>query len=518
MVDFLVEQRFYRPHDAVHLVRSSRGVVALEEEAQAPSRSARVSSRKTFKFRLSPTKAQEQTLLFYLRRCRDLYNAGLEERRACYQMRHTSLSCYAQINELPDLKQAFPAYQELPSHVLQDVLRRLDKAFAAFFRRVRNGQTPGFPRFKSTSRYHSLTYPDQAGWKLGGKHLTLTGVGDVKIKLHREVQGAIKTVTIRRDLDQWYASFSCEVETEAPLPLSKAAVGLDLGVLHFATLSTGEHIENPRYYRKGLKRIKLLSQIKDRRQKGSHRRKRAALALAKAHRKVRHQRQDFQQQLSRRLVNEYGLLAMEDLSILNMTATPEPKPDPEHEGAYLPNGTAAKAGLNQSILDAGWGQFQQFCTYKAERAGRRVVLVDPKYTSQLCSGCGAIVKKELDERWHSCACGCSLDRDHNAALNILFRGEASGPRCYGVVEAHCFSCGYFTRYTPRSMTSCPDVVLQYSESGALSRERNCAAVPGLTLPPMRARKILAGSRCKLGSLAAIFSKPTCSKSLRIICP
>ena len=211
-----------------------------------------MSSRKTFKFRLYPTPKQEQTLLFYLRRCRELYNAGLEERRAYYQMRRASLTCYTQINELPDLKQAFPAYQDVPSHVLQDVLRRLDKAFAAFFRRVRNGESPGYPRFKSTSRYHSFTYPDEAGWKLGEKHLTLSGVGDVKIRLHRPIQGKIKTVTIRRDVDQWYATFSCEVPEAAPLPPSDAAVGLDLGVLYFATLSTGEHIENPRHYRKGL--------------------------------------------------------------------------------------------------------------------------------------------------------------------------------------------------------------------------------------------------------------------------
>ncbi|HEY7350589.1 MAG TPA: transposase [Ktedonobacterales bacterium] len=388
--------------------------------------------RTAFKYRLYPNKQQEQTLLFYLRRCRDLYNAGLEQRRAFYQMRRAALSCFAQINELPDLKQTYPAYQDLPSHVLQDVLRRLDKAFAAFFRRIRNGETPGYPRFKRSGRYHSFTYPDVAGWKLQGDRLKLAGVGDVKLRLHREIQGTIKTVTIRHDIDQWYVTFSCEAETPTPLPTSEQAVGIDLGVMHFATLSTGETIESPRHYRKGLKRIKLLSQIKDRHKKGSRRRKRAAIALARAHRKVRNQRANFQHQLSRRLVNEYGLLAMEDLSILNMTATPEPKPDPEQEGQYLPNGAAAKAGLNQSIFDAGWGQFQQFCTYKAERAGRRVVLVDPKYTSQLCSSCGQIVKKDLSERWHSCACGCELDRDHNAAINILCRGQEVAHRLTGL--------------------------------------------------------------------------------------
>ena len=383
-----------------------------------------MASRKTFKFRVYPTPKQEQTFLFYLRRCRELYNSGLEERQAAYHMRRTSLTCYTQINELPDLKQAFPAYQDVPSHVLQDVLRRLDKAFAAFFRRVKNGESPGYPRFKGTSRYHSFTYPDKAGWQLGEKHLTLSGVGEVKITLHRPIQGKIKTVTIRRDVDQWYATFSCEVPEAAPLPPSDTAVGLDLGVRSFATLSTGEHIENPRHYRKGLKRIKRLSQVKDRRTKGSHRRKRAAIALAKAHRKVRNQRTTFHHQLSHRLVNAYGLLAMEDLAILSMTATPEPKPDPDHEGQYLPNGAAAKAGLNQSILDAGWGQFQSCCIAKAASAGRRVVVVDPRMTSQHCSGCGAVVPKPLEERTHSCPhCGLVIDRDHNAALNILFRGQ-----------------------------------------------------------------------------------------------
>jgi putative transposase len=166
-------------------------------------------------------------------------------------MRRVSLSCFDQINELPDLKHAYPAYQDLPSHVLQDVLRRLDKAFAAFFRRLRNGEQPGYPRFKSTSRYHSFSYPDGAGWKLQGEHLNLAGVGEVKVKLHRELHGTIKTVTVRRDVDQWYVTCSCEVPEESPLPVSEAAVGLDLGVLHFATLSTGEQIENPRHAPQG---------------------------------------------------------------------------------------------------------------------------------------------------------------------------------------------------------------------------------------------------------------------------
>jgi putative transposase len=392
--------------------------------AQKSGKSNGMLSRKAFKFRLYPTKAQEQHLLFVLRRCRELYNSALEERRAHYQMRCTGLGYTQQAAELAEIKAAFPAYQDIYSQVLQDVLRRVDKTFAAFFRRVRNGETPGYPRFKGANRYDSFTYP-QRGFALAGNVLILTKIGEVKVRLHRPMLGTVKACTIKRDLDQWYVTFSCEVEEDA-LPPCDEAVGIDLGLLHFATLSTGETIENPRHYRRGLKRIKRLSQIKDRRKQRSHRRKRAALALAKAHRKVRNQRKDFHHKAARALVNRFGTLVFEDLRILNMSAAPDPKPDPEHEGAYLPNGASTKAGLNTSILDAGWGQFQQYCVAKAASAGRRVLFVDPSNTSQLCSGkdCGKLVPKDMEVRWHSCPhCGLELDRDHNAALNILRRGQ-----------------------------------------------------------------------------------------------
>jgi putative transposase len=223
-------------------------------------------------------------------------------------------------------------------------------------------------------------------------------------------------------VNHWYVTFSCEVEEE-PLPPSTEEVGIDLGLLHFATLSTGETIENSRLYRKGQKRLKLLQQAKDRKKRGSRRRKRAALALAKAHRKVRNQRRDFQHKAARSLVNRFGLIVFEDLQITNMSKAPAPKPDPDKEGAYLPNGASAKAGLNTSILDAGWGQFQAICVAKAASAGRQVVFVDPYNTSQVCSNCGQLVPKDLSERWHSCECGAELDRDHNSARAILFLGQ-----------------------------------------------------------------------------------------------
>jgi putative transposase len=234
--------------------------------------------------------------------------------------------------------------------------------------------------------------------------------------------GQVKTCTIKRDADQWYVCFSCEVEAE-PLPPSEEAVGLDVGLLHFATLSTGEMIENPRNSRKGVKRLALAQQRLARCKRGSHRRERTRKAVSRAHRTICNQRRDFLHKAARSLVNRYGIIVMEDLKIANLSKAPEPKPDPTQDGAYLPNGKATKAGLNQSILDAGWGQFQALCVAKAASAGRQVVFVDPHYTSQRCSHCGAIARKELSERWHSCSCGCELDRDHNAAINILRAGK-----------------------------------------------------------------------------------------------
>lgn len=195
-----------------------------------------------------------------------------------------------------------------------------------------------------------------------------------------------------------------------------------MGLLHFATLSTGETIENPRYYRKAAKRLERFQQALSRKQRGSTRRRKAAKQVAKAHRKVANQRKDFLHKASKQLVNRYGTIVFEELQPANMSKRPKPKQD--ENGKYLPNGAAAKGGLNKSIVDAGWAMFQQFCLYKAANAGREVLFVTPNYTNQVCSGCGQVKKKDLSECWHSCECGCSLDRDHNAALNILRLGRS----------------------------------------------------------------------------------------------
>ena len=285
---------------------------------------------------------------------------------------------------------------------------------------MRNGEEPGYPRFQGKGRYDSFTYP-QAGFSLTHDHrICLSKIGSIKVKLHREIKGTIKTCTIKREGDAWYMVLACEVEPER-LPENAEAVGVDLGLLHFATLSDGSTIGNPRYYRKAEQRLERLQRVLSRKKRGSVRRRKAVKQVAKAHRKIANQRRDFLHKQSRKLVNTYGTIVFEELQLANMSRRPKPKQN--ENGKYLPNGAAAKSGLNKSIVDAGWGMFQQFCVYKAANAGRTVLSVNPQYTSQVCSGCGAVVKKSLDERWHSCECGTALDRDHNAALNILALGR-----------------------------------------------------------------------------------------------
>ena len=395
-------------------------------------------SKQAYKFRLYPTRKQLARLQETLDACRHLYNAALTERRDAYhfhvkqhpnyydesirkeQSREIGINYYSQANQLPEIKELREEYCDIHSQVLQDVLRRVQKAFDAFFRRCKNGQEPGYPRFQGKGRYDSFTYP-QAGFSLThDNRITLSKIGSIKVKLHREIKGIIKTCTIKREGDAWYVVLACEVEHEQ-LEECQEAVGIDLGLLHFATLSTGETIENPRHYRKAEQRLERLQQALSRKKRGSHRHRKAVKQLAKANRKVANQRRDFLHRQSRKLVNAYGTMVFEELQPANMSKRPKPKQD--ENGKYLPNGAAAKGGLNKSIGDAGWGLFQQFCTYKAANAGRAVLFVNPQYTSQVCSGCGQVRKKNLSERWHSCACGTELDRDHNAALNILALGR-----------------------------------------------------------------------------------------------
>jgi putative transposase len=334
-----------------------------------------------------------------------------------------------QAEQLPAIKKLREEYRDIHSQVLQDVLKRLDKAFASFFRRVMNGEAPGYPRYKSGTRYQSITYPQGGFELLHGNRLHLCKIGHIKIKLHREMRGKVKTCTIKREGEQWYAIVICEYRHDGSQTFhpSEKEVGIDLGVKVFAMLSTGEAIENPRHLREEEGKIAAAHRTIHRRKQGSHRRHRAKKELARLSRKVRNRRRDFHHKQSRALVEQYQVIVFEDLQIKNLTATPKPKQDSE-TGAYLPNGAAAKAGLSKSILDAGWGGFIRLCASKAEEAGGTVVKVAPHFTTQVCSGCGVVVPKDLSVRWHSCPqCGAELDRDHNAARNILHRYQQNKP-------------------------------------------------------------------------------------------
>jgi putative transposase len=398
--------------------------------------------RKTFKYRIYPNKQTEQKLDWTLTRCRELYNAALSERKDAYKYAGKSISYYDQQNDLPEIKAEIrEEYQDIAAHVLQDVLRRLSKAFDHFFRRCKNGENPGYPRFAGRNRYDSFTYPDGAGWKLTVKEqgkklkgtLSLTKIGQAKVTLHRKLEGKIKTVTIKREVDQWYVTFACEGEEPEKLPTSYEDVGIDLGVTHLATLSNGKMIEHPRYYRKARSVLEKRQHALSRKKRGSHRREKARKGVSRAHRKIARQRKDFQHKASKKLVGRYQVIVFEDIKTANLTRKPKPKQDAR--GAYLPNGASAKGGLNQSILDAGWGTFVSMCHYKAAWAGRTLIKVSPKFTSQICSGCGRVRKKDLSERWHSCECGTELDRDVNAAINILERGRRQQSAM--AVEAPC---------------------------------------------------------------------------------
>jgi putative transposase len=347
-----------------------------------------------------------------------------------------SISYIDQQNDLPEIKELRPEYKEIAAHVLQDVLRRVDKAYQGFFRRVKNGQKAGYPRFKGKHRYHSFTYPDHAGWKMKvckrppnkkgmvKVHLELSKLGTVKLHLHRDLEGTIKTLTIKQEVDQWYAVITSEVAKPEPLLVSYEDVGIDLGVTHFAALSDGTFIEHPRYFRRSEKKLKQAQQALSRKKRGSHRRAKASRQVAKHHRKIRNQRQDFHHKASHKLFKRYQVIVFENLQTKNLTRRPKPKKD-EATGEYLPNGASAKAGLNKSILDAGWSTFTEMVSVKAAWAGRTVVFVNPSKTSQTCPNCGTIARKMLEERWHSCACGCELDRDTAAAKVILDLGRAT---------------------------------------------------------------------------------------------
>jgi putative transposase len=375
--------------------------------------------RRAYKYRLYPTRAQAEKLDRVLDLCRELYNAALQERRDAYRMAGVTITYYAQKRELPGVKEVRPEYRQVGSQVLQDVIQRVEWAFAAFFRRVRAGEKPGYPRFRGRDRYDSVTYT-QAGWKLGADgRLELAGIGALKVRWSRPLQGTIKTVTIRRSADQWYVCFSCVLDVPQPTTPDRPATALDVGLEYFATLADGSHIDNPRYLRAAEDVLARRQRRLQTKRRGSKNRRRARLLVAKAHRRIRNKRLDFHHQEARKIVDRHGAVAIEGLRVANMVRNPH---------------------LAKSIADAGWNQFLTILTTKAEEAGLVVVVVNPAGTSQMCSGCGRSVPKTLSDRWHTCPyedCGLSLQRDHNSACEILHRaGLARAVAVAPAAESH----------------------------------------------------------------------------------
>ena len=336
--------------------------------------------RKTFKYKLKPTPKQEQAMAFIVRCCRELYNAGLQERRDAWQKCGVSLTAASQSAQLPSIKEVRPEYRDVHSQVLQDVLTRLDRAFPAFFRRVKTGKTPGYPRFQGANRYNSFTYKQFGnGATLDNGFLVLSKIGRLAMRWSRPIQGTPKTVTISQEADGWYACFSCDEVPLQPLPATGQEMGIDLGLESFATLADGSQIANPRTFRVWERHLKRTQRRVSQRKKGSARRHKAVKLLAKGHQKVRRQRQDFHHKTALALMRQYDIIYHEDLQTANM----------------VKNHSLAK-----SITDAGWSAFLSILSVKAACAGRRVIAVPPAYTSQACSGCGVLRHKGLSVRWH----------------------------------------------------------------------------------------------------------------------
>jgi len=361
---------------------------------------------KSYRYRLFPTKYQFRILNRQLELCRQVYNDTLAYRKNAWEKEQRTVKRFETQDRLPQLKVDRPEFKEVHSLTLQNVVLRVELAFKAFFRRVKAGEDPGYPRFKGKGRYDSITYA-QSGFGLDSGKLHLSKIGDIKIKLHRPIEGKIKTCTVRRmPTGKWFACFSVDVgEVHLPPWKDGSVVGIDVGLESFATLSNGEKIANPRFFRDEAKELAKVQRKLSKAPKGTTERKAALKVVERVHERIANRRNDFANQVSRQLVDRFGVIVFEDLDIRNM----------------LQNHCLAK-----SISDVAWNILVKATESKAAYAGSKVVLVDPRNTSQMCSRCGLIVKKDLSERVHSCSeCGLSMDRDLNAAINILRLGMQS---------------------------------------------------------------------------------------------
>jgi len=387
--------------------------------------------RRAFKFRAYPTRPQEGRAARLLTDHCDLYNAALEERREAWRMRQVSVSYGMQSAQLRDIRRADPAGQGRHSFTAQQqTLRRLNTVFAGFYARVQQGKA-GYPRFKPHTRFSQAAFVagDGAKWTPadGGMwaRAAFQAVGSIKVRQHRPVPGTVKFLRLKREHRRWYVIVITDTEP-APLPARGRAVGIDVGVARFLTTSDGEIAANPKFLTASAEAIVGLQRRKELARRGSGNRKRLRRQLAKEWRKIRNRRRDFHHKTARALVNTCDAIALEKLSTARMTRRPAPKPDPSNPGAFLPNMASAKAGLNKAILDAGWAQFANILTGKAEEAGRQVVFVNPARTSTECHLCGLACTRPQQDTV-ICPTHGKIDADLNAARNIATRaGLGSG--------------------------------------------------------------------------------------------
>ncbi|MEU5022780.1 RNA-guided endonuclease InsQ/TnpB family protein [Streptomyces milbemycinicus] len=391
---------------------------------------------RAYKFLLRPTARQAVALGEMLRDHCSLYNGALQERRDAY--RHTSKTTVrygGQSAQLKEIRAFDPERQGRWSFSSQQAtLRRLDKAFQAFFRRVTAGLTPGYPRFKGVGHFDTVTFSkdgDGCRWDSTPHdpqtRVRLQGIGHIRVHRHRPVKGRVKTVSVKREGRRWYVVLSCDDVPAEPLPPTGAVVGVDMGVTHFLTTSGGEHVANPRFLAAMAGELaeaqRHLARFPKRARQRTKKHRAAARKVAKLHARIRRQRADFHHKTARTLVTDHDVIAHERLNTAGMTKSPAPKADTEQLGSFLPNGAAAKAGLNRSILDAGWTQFLTILANKAESAGRFVVAVDARNTSRTCPSCGHTAKENrvTQAKFQCTACRYTANADHVGATNVLNR-------------------------------------------------------------------------------------------------
>jgi putative transposase len=357
---------------------------------------------RAYKYRLFPSPSQETNFLRVFNACRGLYNMVVAEHKYTWRMEKRSVTG-AELEALGKrYRETFPYAQQVFSQTVQSVIKQVDTAYKNFFKRRKAGKKGGYPRFKSVNRFHSIEFKQYgSGVKIDGRRLKVFGIGRVAVRFHRPIRGEIKVVRIVHKAGRWFVCFFCEVPDKPELPKNGKIIGLDMGVSSLVTTSEGDKVEHPHFYRDSQHKLRILQRSLGRKEKGGKNRRKALLKVQRQHEKVKNQRRDFAHKLSYVLAQNYDLIALEDLKIANMVRN-------KH--------------LSKSILDAGWGIFKALLTNKAEDAGREVIFVDPAYTSKTCSNCGVTFEDlTLADRWVECRCGLSLDRDHNAALNILHR-------------------------------------------------------------------------------------------------